>query len=79
MVVMKMSKKSNHFEVHMNKIEKINGTIIIVCNYYFKEFKWSIFEGYYTYQHVNNFYPTKVMKSKAEWQTQIAKYASPKT
>ena len=60
------------------KDEKPNGTKIVVCNYLSKEFKWSKSRGYDTYWwHANNLHPTKIMKSKAKNQTQIARYTSP--
>ena len=61
----------------MRKLAKSDGTIIIVCNYCFKEFKWSKFEGYDAYRrHINNIHPTEAEKSKAKGQTQISKYTS---
>ena len=72
-----MHKKFDLFEFHMKKLTKSDGTIIVVCNYYSKEFKLSKFEGYSTYQrHVNNAHPTEAMKSKAKGKTQISMYDS---
>ena len=73
-------KKSDLFEVQMKKIEKPDGSKMVVCNYYSKEFKWSKSGGYNTYQwHVNNLHPTEIAKSKAKGQTQISRYISPNT
>ena len=75
-----MRKKIDLFEVHMKKVIKLNGIITIICNYCFKEFKWSKFGGYDTYwRHITNTYPTESTKSKAKGQTQIARYVSPNT
>ena len=42
-------KKYDLFEVHMKKVEKLDETMIVVCNSCSKEIKWSKFEIYGTY------------------------------
>ena len=60
-------KKSDLFELQMKKIEKSNGTIIVICNYWSKKLKWLKSGGYDTYQrHVNNAYSTEAAKSKVK-------------
>ena len=64
----------------MKKVEKFNGTNIIVCNYCSKEFKWSKSRGYDTYRkYVDGKHPIEVTRSKSRGETQIAIYASPNT
>ena len=70
-------KKFYLFEVHMKKSTKSDGSLVIVCNYCSKEFKWSKSGGYDTYRrHINNTHLTEVTKSKANGQAQIFRYAS---
>ena len=65
------------FEVHIKKLTKSNETIIVICNYCSKEFKWLNSGGYGTYRrYINNAHPIKVGKSKAKGQMQIFRYAS---
>ena len=62
-----MCKKFDLFEIHIKKIEKSDGTIVVICNYYSKEFKWSESKGYDTYRrHVNNDHPIEIAKLKAK-------------
>ena len=76
MLVMKMQKTSNLFEVHMKKIEKSDGTKIVVCNYCSKEFKWSKSRSYGTYRrYVNNLHPIETARSKLNGQTHIVRYS----
>ena len=64
----------------MKKIEKLDGTNIIVCNYCSKKLKWSKSEGYEIYRrHVNNLHLVKAVNSKVKGQTQISRYISPNT
>ena len=47
----------------MKKLIKLDGMIIIVCNYWSKDFKWSKFKGYGTYRrHINNIHPNEAAK-----------------
>ena len=46
----KMRKKFDLFKVHIKKVEKLDRTKIIVCNYCSKEFKWSKSRSYDTYK-----------------------------
>ena len=61
----------------MKQLEKSDETILVVCNYFSKEFKWSKFGGYGTYRrHINNAHPTETDKSKVKGQTQFSRYVS---
>ena len=64
----------------MQKIDKPDGTMVVLCNYCSEKFKWSKFGGYNIYRrHVNNRHPTKAARSRSRAQIQIAKYAFPNT
>ena len=57
----------------MKKVTKSDGSLVIVCNYYSKEFRWSKSGDYGTYRrHINNTHPTEAAKSKTKGQAQIS-------
>ena len=68
--------KSDLFVLHMKKIMKDDGSVVVVCNYCNKEFKWNKSGGYGTFQkHITNHHAAEQAKSSS--QAQISKYVTP--
>ncbi|KAK3211738.1 hypothetical protein Dsin_016444 [Dipteronia sinensis] len=65
--------KSDLFVYHMKKITKEDGTMVVVCNYCHKEFKWNKSGGYSTFwKHIMTQHPAEHARSSK--QTQISSF-----
>ncbi|KAL5862402.1 hypothetical protein ACOSQ4_003698 [Xanthoceras sorbifolium] len=66
--------KSELFKVHMRRVEKESGKVVVTCNYCNKDFKWNKFGGYGMYwKHINTKHLVEAQHERSRGQYQISR------